>query len=108
MTCECHTTSMIVVRESSSPAVRWCWKCGTLFAFNLWRVRDSHAEKCTHPAGSIKRGARWEWCECCGAVRLHKERKPSTYWLKPGGPYGRNPGDLKPLPPKRKKPVEAD
>lgn len=102
MACNCAATETTIVRDGVAP-VKWCYRCGSLFAYNIHRVEDSHAEKCTHPASSIRRGARWEWCAHCGAVRVHASRKPLTYWLRPTGTYGRNPGEPKPLPPRKKK-----
>lgn len=105
MSCDCHLNEIAVVRDGALP-VKWCYKCGKLFGFNIWAPEQSHPDKCTHPASALKRGARWEWCGCCGAVRTHRSRKPETFWMRPVGAYGGHPGSLRPIPPKKPKEPE--
>lgn len=102
MSCECEKTQMVIAKDGPVPVV-WCFRCGRLSGRALFVPRLSHVDKCHHRDSAQFRGASWEWCEDCGAVRTHKNRKPLTYWQKPGGAYGKDPGSLRPIPPKRKK-----
>lgn len=115
MACDHIVGRIALGNDSHGNPIAWCCRCGRVHPIeeppsgNRYpHPKNVHADRCEHPQSRIVHvpagNHLHEWCHECGAIRrLNRLRKPATRWTRPGGPYGKNPGELPLIAPKKKK-----